>query len=817
MSATRSVLTWLDDVRFAVRRLRRRVSVTMLVITILALGLGANAAIVSVAHALLWRPLPFPNGDRLVMIRSDVAGAPGRIAIREYRALLADSHLLEAVAPFHPTQYNLAQLGATPEAVTGTTTTSNLLRVLGVEPVVGATWPTSLDLTRQYTVVLGHGLWRRAFGGDPSIVGKSVRLDGYDYHVVGVAPEGADFPERTDVYRAMTEYNADDARRMLLLGLVRRGVTLAQVRAELGALSGKLARTYPDSNTGVALHADGLRDAVIGDSRPFMWLLVGGALVVLTLTCANAGGLMLARALDRQGDLSVRLALGASQARLLRELVAEHLLLGLAGSLLGLALAQGVLGVLLSQFEFKLPVWMGVRLSWPIAIGTVIAGLMCGVVSAIPPALRLVGVPAVDGLKSIGRSAGSGPATRLQRWLVVGQIALTMLLLATAGLLARSVGRLLGAPMGFDAQNVFTVRVDPPWVRYPDTATTSEFYRRVTDEIRRLPGVASAAINQNLPLATLPDAVSRTFFVEGQPARRRGEQPFAVVQQVGPGYFETMRIRFRRGRDIGSHDLPDSMPVAVVGARLAAQFWPNADPIGKRLRLEGTALRTGGAGPLSATIEMPWLTVVGVADDVRHEHVRARPGFDVYLPYTQHFTGDAYIVVRSTLPAETLARVVPAAVRRIDPEQSVFASRPMTAIVDQTIWQARLAGTLGVGFALLALVLAAAGLHAIVSQSVSRRTREMGLRLAIGATPRDVGGIIARETFRLVIAGVGLGLAGSLAMGRAAGALLYDVSAWDPLTHLAAATFLALGAAIAALSPARRAARISPLTALRQP
>jgi putative ABC transport system permease protein len=800
-----------------VRRLRRRAGLTALVVTILALGLGANAAIVSVAHALLWRPLPFPNGDRLVVIRSDVAGASGKVSIREYRALLANARLLEAVAPFYPTQYNLAQQGATPEAVSGTTTTSNLLRVLGVEPVVGETWPASLDLTRQYTVVLGYGLWRRAFGGDPSIVGKSVRLDGYDYHVVGVAPEGVDFPERTDVYRAMTEYNADDARRMLLLGLVRRGVTLPQVRDELNAMSRELARTYPDSNTGVSLRADELRDAVIGDSRPFMWLLLGGAVVVLTLTCANAGGLMLARGLHRQGDLSVRLALGASQARLLRELIAEHMLLGLAGSLLGLALAQGMLGVLLSQFEFKLPVWMGVHLSWPLAIGTVLTGLVCGIASAIPPALRLVRVPAVDGLKSIGRSGGTGPATRLQRGLVVGQIAMTMLLLATAGLLARSAGRLLNAPMGFVPTNVFTVRVDPPWVRYPDTATTSEFYRRAIEEIRRLPGVTSAAVNQNLPLATLPDGVSRTFFVEGQPAQRRGEQPFAVVQQIGPGYFETLRIRLRQGRDIGTHDLADSMPVTVVGARLAAQFWPDADPLGKRLRLEGTALRTGGSGALSPTVEMPWLTVVGVVDDVRHEHVRATPGFDIYLPYTQHFTGDAYIVVRSTLPADALARVVPAAVRRVDPEQSVFAARPMTAIVDQTIWQARLAGTLGLGFALLALALAAAGLHAMVSQSVTRRTREMGLRLAIGATPLDVGRLIARETVRLVVPGLGVGLAAALLIGRAAEALLYDVSAWDPGTYAAAIACLGIAAIGAAVAPALRASRVDPLTALRQP
>jgi len=256
--------------------------------------------------------------------------------------------------------------------------------------------------------------------------------------------------------------------------------------------------------------------------------------------------------------------------------------------------------------------------------------------------------------------------------------------------------------------------------------------------------------------------------------------------------------------------------VAVVGARLAAQFWPNVDPIGKRLRLEGTALRTGGAGPLSARMEMPWLTVVGIVDDVRHEHVRPSPGFDVYLPYTQHFAGDAYIVVRSSLPAKTLARVVPAAVRRVDPEQSVFASRPMTAIVDQTIWQARLAATLGLGFALVALVLATAGLHAIVSQSVTKRTREIGLRLAIGATPRDIGALIARETSRLVVPGLGLGVATSLVIGRAAGSLLYGVTAWDLATLLGATTFLGLATAIAALFPARRAARVSPMTALRQ-
>jgi putative ABC transport system permease protein len=809
---------WLSDLRWACRSLRVRKLSALLIVLTFACGIGANVAVFSIVHALLLRPLPFAHADRLVVLSTSVSGAPGKLSTREYRALAQDLQLFEAVAPYHPTQYNVTSSGAVPEALPGTITTSELFAVLGVRMVQGSVWPSSLDFTRQYMVVIGEGLWRRRYGSDPAIVGRSIRLDHRDYLVTGVVAAGADFPDRADLFRAITEYNQEDVRRLHVVARLPPGVTPARAQASLDAFSARLAGRYPDSNTGVRLVATPLRTATAGDLGAYSGLLVATVGFVLLLTCANVANLQLSRTLDRQAELATRQALGATPGRIVRLLLLESSVLASLGGLLGAAVAWGALGALMSTIRFRLPPWVDVRVDATVLAVSMAIALVAGLVAGVVPALRWSNRNLETALRGAMRGGASADQRPLRRLLTAAETAFAVVLLVGAGFATRSVWKLTAVDLGFSLGGVLTFRMDPPWGRYPDAATTSELYRRAIERLEQLPGVSAVAVNQNLPIARQPDAVSRTLYVEGQPPVHRGDQPFVNVQPISPRYFEAMAIRIERGRPFSHLDLAETQPVAIINARLAERYWPAVDPVGQRLRLEGPEPRSAALGPTAAqaaSTPMPWLTVVGVVSDVRHEDVTSPPGLDVYVPVTQHFAGDAYVVVRTAGDSRMIAPLVGDTIRRVDADQSIFDVRTMHEQVDRAIWSQRLTGRLFPAFAGLAWLLAAVGLYGVTAHTVGERVREIGVRMALGARPRDVIRLVSADALLTVGLGAAIGLLVAWLLARASARLFFEVSPQDPAVYLVTAGCLVLAAMTGVLVPSLRAVRVDPVSALR--
>jgi predicted permease len=808
----------MSRLREAARLLTRRPTFSLLVTAVLGLGVGACATILTMVYVLLLKPLPFKDPDRLVVLETRVGNEAGKIALREYRLVVQEARLFEGLAAYYPSQYNLAVgSGGSPEALPATISTSNLLEVLGLPPILGGMWPSAFDFQLHFPVVLSHGLWHRAFGADRTLVGKTIELDRRPYQVVGIAPPGVDFPDRTDVFRSITDYNADDHRRLNVVGRLEAGVTVDQAAAEIDALGRALGEQYPDTNAGVRLTVTALRDSVLGDSRPYFVLLLVAAGLIVVLTCANVGNMLLAHTLERQTELAVRRALGATTGSLARQLVAEGLFLAAPAAVVGAVVAAAALAAVSAVIQFKLPIWLSVEsgASTPLLAGVLAVAVT--VASNLVPLIRLVhSDTSTESLKAGARGSVGRRDRGVFRTLAVVQTALAVALLIYAGLLTRTVWRLLDARLGFEPAHLLTFRIDPPWGRYPDIATTSEFYRRAVEALAALPGVEGAAINQNLPLGRLPDGVSQTILVEGETPGRIGERPFVTVQPISPGYFPVMRIPLLDGRDFTPHDREPSLPVAIVGESLARRYWPGQSAIGKRFRLAAAmALRVDPTARVpSVETVAPWLTVVGVAGDVKHEHVTSAAGLDVYVPHTQVFAGDAYVVVRTAQNPPALAATATRAIQSVDVEQSVFAVQPMTDIVDRIIWQERLVGSVFTAFAVLALALALAGLHGMLAQDVVRRRSEIGVRLALGSTPTAVIRLLVTESAAPLLVGsaVGAVLAGILA--RATARVLYQVSPLDPLVYASALVLVVVATTGTTWLVSRRAARINPSTAL---
>ncbi len=805
------------DLRHAFRMLARRPVFAMTAILTLALGIGVTSAVFTVVNALLLRPLPFVDPERLVVVETRVAGERGKIALREFKALTRETAILDDVAAYYPSQYNVTG-GGRPEAIPTTIGTHNLLRVLGLTPVVGSMWHAEVDFTRQFIVVLGHGLWQRRFGGDPQIVGKKIRLDVAEYEVVGVAPPGADFPDRAEAFRSITDFNAEDQRRLWVVGRIRSDLTVEQARDRLAPFSQAMTARYPASNTGVTFELASIRDAHVGAARPFLWLLLGVVVFVLIIACANVGNLLLARASERQTELAIRGALGAGRGRLVRQLLTETLLLSMLGGLAGLALLAVTLRSLSVIIQPQLPIWMTIDLDARVVVFTLTAMVLTGLLAGVGPVMTLSDAQQLSALGGSGKGAVGGGHRRFRQAFTVVQIAVALPLLAGAGLMTKSFWRLQEIDLGFRPDGRLTFRADPPYGKYNDIARTSWFYKRALEELRALPGVVDAATNQNMPIALLPDAISRTVFVEGQPPVQDGRQPFVAVQPVSPRYFSVMGITLHAGRDFTEHDVESAPLVAIVNERFARLYWPGQDPIGRRLRLEGTVsalVATSSTGQV-VVAELPWLTIVGVAGNVKHANVIGPEGLDVYVPHAQFFAGDTHFIVRSTQSPDLLRQQAMQAIWNVDPDQSVFAMQPMTAYISDAVWQQRLSGRLFGVFAALALLLAVIGLYGVMAQTVAQRTREIGLRMALGASGTDVKRAVLGESARLTLAGSAIGLASALVLVRALTHLLYNVTPYEPLILVSATVLLNATALAAAYIPARRAAALSPTEALRE-
>jgi putative ABC transport system permease protein len=799
-----------SDLRHAFRVLIRQPVFAGAVIATLVLVIGASVAIVSVIQGMLLRPLPYPAGDRLIAIDASAGGELGKLASRELREIARDSRVIEDLAAFYPSQYNITG-GGPPEALVTTIGTSNLFRVFGVPMLQGESWPEALDWNTNFTVVLGHGLWMRRYGGDPSVVGRAVQLDGAPYTVTGVLPPAFDYPMKTDLYRAVTGYTPPDGRRFTVVARLRQGATLAEAAAELDGFAARFAQMYPESNRGLRFVARPLRDVFIGRARPYLWLLGAAVLIVIVIACANLMNLMLARALQRRAELAVRTALGAGRWRIVRLAGTEALLVAALGALGGFFLGRWAVTAITAVARFQLPFWIDLQPDATTAAAAATLALMMAFAVSVLPALHVARSDVSTAVvASSPRAGGSAGQRRALAALVASQIAFAVVVLAGAALMGRTMKAIAGVDAGFQATNAVTFRTDPPWTRYGTIESVAEFYRRALERLAALPGAVAVTSNASLPFGGLPD-VTKTVVIEGQAAPvNASEQPFVNYQVVSPDYFDVMKVPLRAGRVFTEHDRINTMPVAVISERAAARFWPGADPIGKRMRMTWRVTGTGANSDAEVV-----LTVIGVVGDVRFDGLAREPGLDLYASHFQTFAGDTFLVVMTKGDPASLAGSVARAVQDVDPDQSIFDVQLMRSRMDATVWQQRTTAAVLGALGVLAVVLAAVGVYGVLAYAVASRAREIGVRRALGASDRAVILEVLRNGMTPVVIGGVVGMVITLVTVRTLGGLLYGVAPFDPVSLLASPAVLGTVALLACLIPARRALMVHPADALR--
>ena len=792
-----------QDLRFGWRGIRKRPGFFTLVAGTLALGIGVNVSIFSFVQALLLRPLPFADAGRLVRIQASKGSEPGRVAQREIEELQRESKSFEQIAAYYHSQYNVTGDGP-PEAAPCAINTHNLFEVLGGRFLYGDTFAARDDFIRQYRVVLSHDFWQRRFGGDPAIVGESIVLDGGSYVVDGVLAPGMDFPPGTELYRQVTEYYGLEGRRHSVIARLAPGVSVSQAQQELRRFAGEWQTRYPASNQGVHFEAVPLRDSWVGEARPYLVTLMAAVGLVLSIAVVNVVNLLLSRAGERRHEMALRTAIGASRGRLVRQLLVESLLLAALGGLGGLLLAVWWTRALTAMVRADLPAWMAIRVDSTALLVTAALVLVAGLVSGLTPALRLSGSRPGAALGH-GTRASEGPGTRrLGGALVVAEVALALVLLLGAGLMIRSFMALQRQPLGFDPEGLFTVRVDPPYWSYNQIEQLTPFYDQAVDNLRAIPGVTAVAANQNLPLAGLDEHTKRVVTLHGQSAAEQTANPFVHLQSIGPGYFQGMGIPLLEGRSLARHDRQSSPPVAVVSRALATRLWPVGRAIDRRLKL----------GPPDS--DAPWLTVVGVAADVRSERRLGAASPDLYVSHFQHFTGDSFFALRTSRLGPELVRQIENAIQRFDADLPLFDVAPMHERVAKAEWRRRVSSTLFLAFGLMALALAGVGIYGVVGRRVDRQVREMGVRLAFGARPADLFRRVMGQGLRFFLLGSAIGLAASMALVKLIQNLLFGVETTDPWTLVGAWGVLLAVTLAACLIPARRAARLDPIAAIRR-
>jgi predicted permease len=809
--------SWSDDlrrdVRFGLRSLGRSPGFAAVAILCLALGIGANAAIFSVVNAVLLRPLPYPEADHLVRVyESFPGGMYGSVSVPNYRDWLAQSDGFEQLAAWRVGSRNLRGSGEA-EHLRVVEATPNLFSMLRASSLLGRTFvPGQDEPGKAQVAVLSESLWRRRFGGDRSVLGRAIELDGSPHTVIGVMPASFAFPPswvRTDVWMPFKpspqQENARGSHFLAVIGRLKPGMSLDRAGAQLRGVAATLEREYPVQQAGRSVVVQPLQETVVGKTRPALLILLGAVLLVLLIACANVANLLLARAAARRREVAIRLALGASRARLIRQFLIESLVLALAGALVGTLLARWSLAVLVPLAEGALPISGGVpgipidgRVFGFLLLVTVLSGLAFGVV----PALQASREDIRDTLGDASAKATSGGRQqRFRNALVMAEIALSLVLLIGAGLLLRGFLRVSATAPGLEARNVLTAHVTVPDSQRD--GATPRLFRPLLDRLRHIPGVRSAAVVSLLPIQSF--GMNGTYVVEGRPAPAAGQEPLAELRVASPQLFASLGIPTLRGRDFEERDGGPGARWAIINEALARQQFPGENPVGRRFRLEEE--------------EAPH-TILGVVGNVREAGLDREPFPEIYFPYAEAgadgMPGDAILVIRTVVPPGSVAADVRAAVRGVDPGLPVHQVETMEEVISKSLAGRRLnLWLLGI-FAGIALVLSAAGLYGVISYLVAQRTREIGVRIALGAQTQDVVGLVMRQGARLTAVGIALGLLGAFLFTRALESLIYGVSARDPLTFVAIAALLAAVALLATWIPAERAAHIDPLLAIRK-
>ena len=792
------------EIRHALRSLARARGFAASAMLTLALGAGATTAVFSVVNAALWRPLPYPAAGRLVAMQETRGADEISVSYPDFRDWREQSRSFRELALYTGLSFNLTGIGE-PERLRGEMVTANLFRTLGVRPALGREFrPEEDEPGAPNVVAISDGMWRTHFGSDPAILGRTVVLSAVPYTVVAVMPPGFRFADGivfgpADLWVPLSALGADRTIRsshpgLVAIGALRPGVTLAEARTELDAIAARLRASYPESNYRVGVSVETALDRVVGGLRPALWLFVGAAGVVLLIACANVAALILTRVISIRRELAIRTALGASRWRLAKQLCAEGGVLAVGGAVVGVAVAATLLRAGTSLIG-SLPRLNDVHIDGAvllIALGA--AGLTTLVFGAVP-AWWVGRADPERWLTARGESGGAASAG-LRRFLVGGEVGLSVILLVTAGLLAKSLVRLVADPGGIDPRGVLTFGVRLPETEYSD-ARANQFVRTMSDRLRALPGVTAAGGISVLPFqAAGAQSGIRPF---GTPARPENERRTDVAVAT-PDYFRAMGIRLLRGRAFTDQDGPDAPKVAIVDPQFAAAFWPGQDPVGQRV--SGWGFDT--------------LTVVGEAEHVANYGIGGDSREQLYVPHSQRPFKRYTFVVRGTLDARALAPAVRHEVAGLDPNLPTFAMVTMEDVVASTVLTPRLGATLSGSFALVALLLAAVGVYGLAAYLVARRTREIGVRLALGGTPASVLRLISWESLRPGVVGAIVGLGGALGATRVLRSQVYGVSVTDPVILMAVPIVLLLVAAAAGAVPAFRASRISPVEALQR-
>jgi putative ABC transport system permease protein len=798
------------DIRYGFRTLVKRPAFTLIAIITLAIGIGANSAIFSVVNALLVKPLPFPDLDRIVAVWDKVPSRGverNEVTVADYLDWRAQNKSFEHLGIYRWWSTNLTGAG-TPERVQGFLVTPNFLDIVGVKPMMGRGFRAEEDQPGKDAVaLLTYGLWQRRFGADPNIIDKTIATNGVARTVIGVLPRGFNFPKGSEIYAplAMTPQlmSNRDNHSYLGIGRLKPGVPLKAAQAEMDTIAGQLEKQYPASNTGRGVVIYPLLEDTVRMYATATWVLMSAVGFVLLIGCANVANLMLARAAGRQREIALRAALGASRLRIIRQLLTESVMLALAGGTLGILIAYWTIDLIrianpgeASKFAAG---WDQISVNPPVLGFALIVSIFCGVLFGLAPALQLSKPDLNHALKEGGRQTTSG-SHRLRGLLVISEVALSLMLLVTAGLLIRSFLQLLKTDPGFNPDSLLTMNLVLPAAKYKDGPQRAAFYSELVRRVDVLPGVESAAVVSHIPLGGSNS--SNSFLIEDRPEPPHGHEFEGRYRVCTPDYFRTMGIAVMKGRAFTDQDKAGAPPVIIVNETLARKYWPNQDPIGKRIRFYGPVERN------------PWMQIVGVVKDVRHDlSIPITP--DYYLPHAQDSWNSMVLVAKTKVDPTTLAAPIREQVWSIDKDQPVFDVRTMHEVRAISVALYSFSSISLSVFAGIALLLAAIGIYGVMAYAVTQRTHEIGIRMALGASGRDVLQLVVKHGMALALIGIGLGLGGAWAVTRFMSSLLVGVSATDALTLSSVSFCLLLVALFACYVPARRATKVDPLVALR--
>ena len=807
--------TILQDIRYACRMLLKQPAFTAIAVLALALGIGANTAIFSIVNAVLLKPLPYGEPGQLVMVwmdyrvggnKEDIHSWPSYVDYRDGNTTFA------SMAGYTNASLNLTGTGD-PERILGASTTASFFDVMRVAPLLGRVISPEENVQgNDRVIVLSHGLWQRRFGGERSIIGKEIEVDGANRTVIGVMPPDFRFPEKnTEFWVPLAPSPEIQAQRgaywLTIIGRLKPGLTVEQARPEMEAIAQRIETNFPQSNANTGVNLVSLRDQTVGKVRPALYVLLGAVALVLLIACANVANLLLSRAAAREREFAIRSAVGAGRGQIIRQLLVESAVLGVIAAAVGVGLAIFGLDALKALLPPDMPRIDQIGVDGRVLGFTLGISMLTAVAFGLVPALQASKPKLSETLKEAGGRGGSqGVRSRqVRRLLVIAEVALAIMLLVGAGLLIKSFNRLQGVELGFRTERLLTVELQLPASKYGDGTARRPFHTALLERLSNLPGVEGAAATTSILLSTTPN--SGYFNIEGRPPGRPGERIEVTIDSVTPNYHQLMGTPLLKGRAFSDADGPDSPRVVIINESFAKRFFPGEDPIGKRMNYGDNPDQT----------QNPWRTIVGVVADTRRNGFDREPRPESYIPLMQRPPGLTTYVIRTSSPdPATLVTAVRSAVRGIDPDQPIFGIKTMEQVMSETTAQRRLNTILLGVFAGLALVLAAVGIFGVMNYSVTQRTHEIGIRMALGAQRGDVLRLVVGQGMVLAGIGVVVGLFGAWALTRLLATMLYGVSATDPVVFAGVAALLALVAVFACYLPALRASRVAPTVALRE-